>query len=55
MPMNVVYKSLSSQSENYQALDEDGLNQVYKFLMYNGAQGMMLSHPFPVERLHYLT
>jgi len=42
------------QSENYQALDEDGLNQVYKFLIYNGAQGMMLSHPFPVERLHYL-
>ncbi len=42
------------QSENYQALDEDGLNQVYKFLMYNGAQGMMLTHPFPVERLHYL-
>lgn len=42
------------QSDNYQALDEDGLNQVYKFLMYNGAQGMMLSHPFPVERLHYL-
>lgn len=42
------------QSENYQALDEDGLNQVYKFLMYNGSQGTMLSHPFPVERLHYL-
>ncbi|MEH1969246.1 M48 family metallopeptidase [Nostoc sp.] len=42
------------QSENYQALDEDGLNQIYKFLMYNGAQGTMLSHPFPVERLHYL-
>ncbi len=42
------------QSENYQALDEDGLNQVYKFLMYNGAQGVMLSHPFPVERLHFL-
>ncbi|WP_341524924.1 M48 family metallopeptidase [Nostoc sp. UHCC 0302] len=42
------------QSESYQALDEDGLNQVYKFLMYNGAQGTMLSHPFPVERLHYL-
>lgn len=41
------------QSENYQA-DEDVLNQVYKFLMYNGAQGEMLSHPFPVERLHYL-
>ncbi|MDM3861826.1 MAG: M48 family metallopeptidase [Aphanizomenon gracile PMC644.10] len=42
------------QSEKYQALDDDGLNQVYKFLLYNGAQGMMLSHPFPVERLHYL-
>ncbi|MEH2147455.1 M48 family metallopeptidase [Nostoc sp.] len=42
------------QSENYQALDEDGLNQIYKFLIYNGGQGMMLSHPFPVERLHYL-
>lgn len=42
------------QSENYQALDEDGLNQIYKFLLYNGAQGTMLSHPFPVERLHYL-
>lgn len=42
------------QSENYQALDEDGLNQVYKLLIYNGAQGTMLTHPFPVERLHYL-
>ncbi|BAT52461.1 Peptidase M48, Ste24p [Nostoc sp. NIES-3756] len=42
------------QSENYQALDEDGLNQVYKFLMYNGAQGTMLSHPFPVERVQYI-
>jgi|SRR5579883_253454 Zn-dependent protease with chaperone function len=42
------------QSENYQALDTDGLNQVYKFLIYNGAQGTMLSHPFAVERVHYL-
>jgi Zn-dependent protease with chaperone function len=42
------------QSDNYQALDEDGLNQIYKFLIYNGGQGMILSHPFPVERLHYL-
>lgn len=42
------------QSEKYQALDNDSLNQVYKFLIYNGAQGMMLTHPFPVERLHYL-
>jgi Zn-dependent protease with chaperone function len=42
------------QSENYHSLDEDGLNQVYKFLIYNGAQGTMLSHPFPVERVRYL-
>lgn len=42
------------QSESYQELDDDGLNQLYKFLLYNGAQGMMLSHPFPVERLSYL-
>jgi Zn-dependent protease with chaperone function len=42
------------QSDNYQALDQDGLNQVYKFLIYNGGQGAMLSHPFPVERLRYL-
>ena len=42
------------QSENYHALDRDGLNQVYKFLIYNGSQGTMLSHPFPVERLHFL-
>ncbi|MDJ0795581.1 MAG: M48 family metallopeptidase [Calothrix sp. MO_167.B12] len=43
-----------NQSDNYQALDEDSLNQVYKFLLYNGAQGMMLTHPFPVERVRYL-
>ena len=42
------------QSNDYQDLDQDGLNQVYKFLLYNGSQGAMLSHPFPVERLHYL-
>ncbi|QSJ17173.1 M48 family metallopeptidase [Nostoc sp. UHCC 0702] len=42
------------QSENYHALDQDGLNQVYKLLMYNGAQGMMLTHPFPVERVQFL-
>lgn len=42
------------QSENYQALNNNGLNQVYKLLMYNGAQGMILSHPFPVDRVHYL-
>ena len=41
------------QSENYRRLDEDGLNQIYKALMYVGVNGM-LSHPFPVERIHYL-
>ena len=41
------------QSENYRNLDEDGLNQIYKALMYLGVNGM-LSHPFPVERIHYL-
>ncbi len=42
------------QSQAYQDLDQDNLNQVYKFLLYNGGQGMLLSHPFPVDRLHYL-
>ncbi|KAF3889033.1 MULTISPECIES: M48 family metallopeptidase [Nostocales] len=42
------------QSEDYQALDADGLNQIYKFLIYNGGQGAFLSHPFAVERVHYL-
>jgi Zn-dependent protease with chaperone function len=42
------------QSQEYQALDENGLNQIYKLLMYNGILGSMQSHPFPVERLHYL-
>jgi Zn-dependent protease with chaperone function len=43
-----------NQSNSYQELDQDNLNQVYKFLLYNGGQGAMLSHPFPVERLRYL-
>lgn len=43
------------QSEDYRQLDEDGLNQVYKILLYNGGQGGgILSHPFPVERPYYL-
>jgi Zn-dependent protease with chaperone function len=41
------------QSENYRNLDEDGLNQIYKALMYIGVNGM-LSHPFPVERIQFL-
>ncbi|MDL5057317.1 M48 family metalloprotease [Geitlerinema calcuttense] len=47
-------KEFIRQSEEYHSLDLDGLNQVYKFLLYNGAQGAMLSHPFPVDRLKYL-
>lgn len=43
------------QSERYQALDQDGLNQVYKFLLYNDlSTGIFLSHPFTIERAHYL-
>lgn len=43
------------QSERYQELDQDSLNQVYKFLLYNNlSQGVFLSHPFTVERVHYL-
>jgi Zn-dependent protease with chaperone function len=43
-----------NQAQSYQELDQDGLNQLYKFLIYNGGNGTFLSHPFPVERLHYL-
>jgi Zn-dependent protease with chaperone function len=44
------------QSEDYQKLDQDNLSQIYKFLLYNGSGGAssMLTHPFPVDRLHYL-
>lgn len=43
------------QSERYQGLDEDGLNQVYKFFLYNNlSQGVFLTHPFTVERVRYL-
>ncbi len=28
------------QSENYRNLDDDGLNQIYKVLMYLGVNGM---------------
>jgi Zn-dependent protease with chaperone function len=42
------------QADAYRDLDLDELNQLYKLLLYNGGQGMMLSHPFPVERVHYL-
>jgi Zn-dependent protease with chaperone function len=43
------------QSQSYQDLDRQNLNQIYKFLLYNGyGSGSLLSHPFPVERVHYL-
>jgi Zn-dependent protease with chaperone function len=43
------------QSERYQALNQDGLNQVYKFFLYNNlSQSIFLTHPFTVERVHYL-
>lgn len=43
------------QSERYHALDQDGLNQIYKFLLYNNlSQGTFLTHPFTVERVQYL-
>ncbi len=43
------------QSEHYQELDQNGLNQVYKFFLYNNLnRGIFLSHPFTVERVHYL-
>jgi Zn-dependent protease with chaperone function len=42
------------QADEYKALDQDDLNQIYKFLMVSGLTGMMQSHPFPVERVHYL-
>ena len=43
------------QSERYQELDQDGLNQVYKFLLYNNlSTGIFLTHPFTVERVHFL-
>ncbi|QIZ69192.1 M48 family metallopeptidase [Oxynema aestuarii] len=46
---------LVRQSERYQHLDEDGLNQVYKFFLYNNiSQGVFMTHPFTVERITYL-
>jgi Zn-dependent protease with chaperone function len=47
-------KEFINQSKQYQELDSDSLNQIYKFLIYNGGNGVFLTHPFPVERVHYL-
>ena len=42
------------QAQQYQELDRDNLNQIYKFLIYNGGNGSFLTHPFAVERISYL-
>ncbi|KAM3094227.1 M48 family metallopeptidase [Phormidesmis sp. 146-35] len=43
------------QSDRYQALDQDGLNQAYKFMLYNNvSDGIFLTHPFTVERVRHL-
>jgi Zn-dependent protease with chaperone function len=42
------------QSDQYQELDTDALNQVYKFLLYNGDLNSPITHPFAVERVRYL-
>ncbi|CCI36200.1 Zn-dependent protease with chaperone function [Microcystis sp. 0824] len=42
------------QGEAYRQLDQDNLNQIYKFIIYNGGNGSFLTHPFSVERVHYL-
>jgi Zn-dependent protease with chaperone function len=42
------------QAKEYQELDTDSLNQIYKFLIYNGGNNVFLTHPFPVERIHHL-
>jgi Zn-dependent protease with chaperone function len=47
-------EEFKKQATDFQELDRDNLNQVYKFLIANGGNGTFLSHPFPVERLHYL-
>jgi len=48
-------EEFTRQSERYQELDQDSLNQIYKFLLYNNlSQGVFLTHPFTVERAHYL-
>jgi Zn-dependent protease with chaperone function len=48
-------EEFSRQSDRYQNLDQDGLNQVYKFFLYNNiSSGVFLTHPFTVERVHFL-
>ncbi|AFY71738.1 peptidase M48 Ste24p [Thalassoporum mexicanum PCC 7367] len=44
------------QSDEFQDLDKETLNQIYKFLIYNGVgnTSTFLSHPLPVERIRYV-
>ncbi len=43
------------QAQEYRDLDNDGMNQIYKFLLQNNlTQGIFMSHPFPVERVSFL-
>ncbi|MGG6293557.1 M48 family metallopeptidase [Leptolyngbya sp. AN02str] len=43
------------QSQRYQDLDQDGMNQVYKFFLYNNlSSGVFQTHPFTVERVSFL-
>ena len=42
------------QVDKYQALEQQNLSQLYRFLLYNGGTGAFLSHPFPLERFHYV-
>ncbi|MBW4518375.1 MAG: M48 family metallopeptidase [Scytolyngbya sp. HA4215-MV1] len=48
-------EEFARQAERYRELDQDQLNQVYKFLLYNNlSEGIFLTHPFEVERVLYL-
>ncbi|MCU0550303.1 MAG: M48 family metallopeptidase [Leptolyngbya sp. Prado105] len=48
-------EELIKQSDRYQALDEDQLNQFYKFSLYNDlSSGVFQSHPFTIERIRFL-
>ena len=48
-------EEFARQAERYRELDQDQLNQVYKFLLYNNlSEGVFLTHPFEVERVLYL-
>ncbi len=42
------------QVEQYQELEQQNLNQLYRFLLNNGGNGAFLTHPFPIERFYYL-